>query len=270
MDDILVSAEWLVHHLDDKDIRIFDMRSPLEYASGHLPNAVLITYEKIIDFDPNRPYLDVASKERIEELLSEKAVSNDKTIVIYGDRGGASAAKLFWILEMYGATVRILNMSYSAWRSKGYPVTTVTFKPEPTKFSAASQGKDFRVSSDYVASKMGNSNIVLIDTRSPEEYEGYVASGPRPGRIPGSMNIPWSEAVDGMEKIFKSREELAKLFESRGITKDKEIVCYCQVGERASHTFLALRMAGYPNVKIYDRSFSEWSNNFELPVEVSS
>ena len=268
-DDILVSADWLLQNLSDRSIRIFDIRSPLEYASGHLPNAILITYERIVDFDPNRPYLDVASKERIGELLSEKGVGNDMKVIIYGDRGGASAAKLFWVLEMYGANVKILSMPYSVWRAKGYPVTTEKFKPEPAEFVANSHGKDLRVSSDYIASKIGDSNVVLIDTRSPEEYEGYVASGPRPGRIPGSRNIPWSGGV-GDTEIFKSAAELAKLFEGRGVTKDKEVVCYCQVGERASHTLLALRIAGYPNVKIYDRSFSEWSNNFELPVEVSS
>ena len=265
MSEILIPAEWLLHHLNDNNVKIFDMRSPVEYSTGHLPNAVLIHYDKIVNFDPGKPFLDIAPKERIEILLSEKGASNSSKIVIYGDRGGASASKLFWTLEYYGADVGILEISFSTWKMKGYPVTRDVTKPQPAKFVAKIE-KDYRVFAEYIASKLGKPDVVLVDTRNPEEYDGLIVSSPRPGRIPSSINLPWFEGA-GMEKLFKDKTGLEKLFEGKGITKDKEVIAYCQVGERASHTFLALRLAGYPNVKIYDRSFSEWSAREDLPVE---
>lgn len=265
MQEILVPAEWVVQHLNDNSVRIFDMRSPVEYSTGHIPNALLIHYDKIVDFDPAKPFFDIAPKERIEALLSEKGVGNNSKIVIYGDRGGASASKLFWVLEFYGADVGLLEVSFSAWKMKGYPTTRDVPKPQTAKFTAKTN-KDHRVSAEYISSKLGKPNVILVDTRNPEEYKGLIASSPRPGRIPNSINLPWFEGAS-MEKLFKEKNELEKLFNSKGITKDKEVIAYCQVGERASHTFLALRLAGYPNVKIYDRSFSEWSAREDLPVE---
>jgi thiosulfate/3-mercaptopyruvate sulfurtransferase len=265
MPEILVPAEWVQQHLNDDNVRIFDMRSPVEYSTGHIPNAVLIHYDKIVDFDPAKPFFDIAPKERIEALLSEKGINNNSKIAIYGDRGGASASKLFWVLEFYGANVALLEISFSAWKMKGYPVTRDVPKPQPAKFTAKTN-KDYRVSAEYISSKLGKPNVILVDTRNPEEYEGLIASSPRPGRIPSSVNLPWFEGAS-MEKLFKDKNELEKLFSSKGITKDKEVIAYCQVGERASHTFLALRLAGYPNAKIYDRSFSEWSARSDLPVE---
>jgi thiosulfate/3-mercaptopyruvate sulfurtransferase len=265
MAEILVPAEWLLQHLNDVNVKIFDMRSPVEYSTGHISNAILIHYDRIVDFDPAKPFFDIAPKERIEALLSEKGVSSNTKVVIVGDRGGASASKLFWVLEYYGADVGLLEISFSSWRAKGYPVTRDIPKPQSAKF-VTKMNKDFRASAEYISSKLGKPDIVLVDTRNPEEYQGLVASSPRPGRIPSSVNLPWFEGAS-MERLFKDKSDLEKLFSSKGITKDKEVIAYCQVGERASHTFLALRLAGYPNVKIYDRSFSEWSARQDLPIE---
>ena len=265
--EMLVTADWLLSHLEDQDLRILDMRNPMKYMSGHIPGSVLVPYERVVDSSPSRPYLNVASKDEIEGLLSDSGVNNESLIVVYGDLGGSAAARLFWTLELYGANVKILNIPFVAWMSRGLPVTREIIRPEPSKF-VAKKGTDLRISSEQIHAKISNTNMIIVDTRSQEEYGGTVESDHKPGRIPGSINIPWNEAVGGMDLIFKNKDNLEKVFESRGVTRDKEVVCYCHVGERSSHTFLALRVLGYPKVKIYDRSFAEWSSKLELPIEV--
>ncbi len=264
---ILVDKEWLSKHLDDRDITILDMRTPIEYGKGHIPGAQLIPYERIIDFAPGRPYLDIGSQSQIESLLSDLGVSNSSRIVVYGDKGGASAARLFWTLEVYGLNVSILEISFTAWRSLGLPVTQDVPTVKKTEFRSNSRPSELRATSEYVAARLENPNTLLIDTRSSEEFNGLIPSGQRSGRIPGSLNIPWENGLGSEGKLFKERASLESLFKDQGVTDDKEIICYCQVGERASHTFLALRLAGFPKVRIYDRSYAEWENKPDLPVE---
>ena len=266
-DQILIDYGRLLKNIDDPDLSILDMRSPMEYSMGHLPKAQLIPYERIVDFSPGRPYLDVTSQSQIESLLSDKGVSSNSRVIVYGDKGGASAARLFWTLELYGVNVSMLDISFSAWRGLGLSLTKEVPTLKKTEFRSSSRPKDFRATSDYVASRLENQDTMLIDTRSSEEFNGLVPSGQRSGRIPGSLNIPWDSGVGSEGKIFREPADLESLFKGRGLTADKEIICYCQVGERASHTFLALRLAGFPKVKIYDRSFSEWGSKLDLPVE---
>ena len=266
-DQILIAYGRLLKNIDDPDLSILDMRSPMEYSMGHLPKAQLIPYERIVDFSPGRPYLDVTSQSQIESLLSDKGVSSNSRVVVYGDKGGASAARLFWTLELYGVNVSMLDISFSAWRGLGLSLTREVPTLEKTEFRPSSRPNDFRATSDYIASRLENQDTMLIDTRSAEEFNGLIPSGQRSGRIPGSLNIPWDSGVGSDGKIFRESADLESLFKGRGLTADKEIICYCQVGERASHTFLALRLAGFPKVKIYDRSFSEWGSKLDLPVE---
>ena len=267
MIDILVSSEWVKDHLDDDRLIFFDIRSPREYDNGHLPNSVLIPYEKILDFSPNKPFFDIADKTTIEQLLSENGVDNDTQIIVYGDKGGSTASRLFWTLLFYGADVKFLDISYSKWLDLGYPVTTEIYSPRKTTFVANENPDNFRVNSDYVLSKIQDQNTVILDTRSKEEYRGLIAAGPKAGRIPNSKNFPWENAIGINGNIFHTAEELSNIFDNYGL-QNKEIICYCQVGERASHTFLALKICGYSDVKIYDRSFADWSNNSNLPIEL--
>ena len=209
----------------------------------------------------------MASKEQIEELLSILGINNESKLVICGDRGGATASRLFWSLAYYGLSVKFLDISFSKWMSLGYPVTDKVETFANSNFVINQSQLDFKVDHEYVLSKINDSSSVLVDTRSPEEFNGIIAAGPKSGRIPNSKNFPWEAAVGDDGFIFKNIEHMNSLFEESGITKDKEIICYCQVGERASHTFVALQICGYNNVKIYDRSFADWSTRDNLPIE---
>ena len=267
MTNILVSSEWVKDHLDDEHLIFFDIRSPREYNNGHLPNSVLISYEKILDFSPDTPFFDIADKTTIEQLLGENGVDNDTKIIVYGDKGGSTASRLFWTLLFYGANVNFLDISYSKWVNLGYPVTTEVYAPGKTTFIANENPDNFRVNSDYVLSKIQDQDTIILDTRSKEEYQGLIAAGPKAGRIPNSKHFPWEKAIGVDGNIFHTTEELSSIFDNYGL-QNKEIICYCQVGERASHTFLALKICGYSNVKIYDRSFADWSNNSNMPIEI--
>ena len=264
---ILLNAEWLKDNLLDSNIVVLDIRSPREYSSAHIPNSKLVPYDKILDFNADSSYFDVAPKEKIEELLSILGVKNDSVLVICGDHGGTIASRLFWSLTYYGLKVKYLDLSFSKWMSLGYPVTDKVEAINNTDFVITQSKLDFKVDHEYVLSKLDDSGSILLDTRSPNEFNGIIAAGPKSGRIPNSKNFPWELAVGDDGYIFKTIENLNNLFEKFGITKDKEIICYCQVGERASHTFVALQLCEYNNVKIYDRSFADWSTRDNLPVE---
>ena len=264
---ILLNAEWLKDNLLDSNIVVLDIRSPREYSSAHIPNSKLVPYDKILDFNADSSYFDIAPKEKIEELLSILGVKNDSVLVICGDRGGTTASRLFWSLTYYGLKVKYLDLSFSKWMSLGYPVTDKVEAINNTDFVITQSKLDFKVDHEYVLSKLDDSGSILLDTRSPDEFNGIIAAGPKSGRIPNSKNFPWELAVGDDGYIFKTIENLSNLFEKFGITKDKEIICYCQVGERASHTFVALQLCEYNNVKIYDRSFADWSTRDNLPIE---
>ena len=264
---ILLDSVWLKENLNNTNFIVLDIRSPREYNSAHIPNSRLVPYDKILSFNDTTSYFDVASKEQIEELLSILGVDIDSTLVICGDRGGATASRLFWSLAYYGLSVKFLDISFSKWTSLGYPVTDKVETIDNSNFTITQSTVDFKVDHEYVLSKIDDSNSILLDTRSPEEFNGTIAAGPKSGRIPNSKNFPWEIAVGDDGYIFKNIENLNTLFEKFGITKDKEIICYCQVGERASHTFVALQICGYNNVKIYDRSFADWSTRDNLPIE---
>ncbi len=263
----LISATWLKDNIEDPNIVPFDIRSPREYVRSHLPGAHLIPYEKILSFSEDLSFFDVAPQDAIEKLLSVNGITNDSVIVVYGDKNGATATRLFWSLKYYGITVKFLDTSFSKWLQLGYPVSEEVPEIQPTDFVITTPFVNFKVNHEYVQSKLSDSNSILLDTRSPDEFNGVIAAGPKAGRIPGSINFPWEIGVGTDGYIFKNIEELDKIFEKYGITKDKEIICYCQVGERASHTFVALQFCNYPNVKIYDRSFADWSTRADLPIE---
>jgi thiosulfate/3-mercaptopyruvate sulfurtransferase len=259
--------------LTDPKVRIVevDYDPTSNYNQGHIPGAVLFDWKKDIN-DPVRR--DIVSREQLEELLSRNGVGNDTTLLLYGDFNNWFAAFAFWVLKYYGfKDVRIINGGRKKWIEEDKPLT----KERPSFASREvqlSNGDDsIRAYLEDVRRVLGK--VTLVDVRSPKEFSGEVLAPPeyptehaqRGGHIPGAVNIPWAQAVreDG---TFKSPEELAALYQSKGVTGEKDVIAYCRIGERSSHTWFVLTyLLGYPKVKNYDGSWTEWGNLVRSPVE---
>jgi thiosulfate/3-mercaptopyruvate sulfurtransferase len=223
------------------------------------------------------------SRRAYEELLQREGVNNGTTLVLYGDFNNWFAAFAFWVFKYYGyKDVRIINGGRKKWLIEDRLTTKdIPQYPKGNFIAVTDTDNDIRVFFNYVRGTLENngssSNTVeLVDVRSPREFTGEILAPPeyptehaqRGGHIPGAKNIPWSQAVNDNDGTFKSADELKKLYESKGITTDKEVIAYCRIGERSSHTWFVLKyLLGYPNVKNYDGSWTEWGNIIASPIE---
>jgi thiosulfate/3-mercaptopyruvate sulfurtransferase len=273
--EVLVDTNWVNQHLKDSSVRAaeVDYDPTANYNLGHIPGAVLLDWRK----DLNDPITrDLLSKERLEQLLGQAGATNQTTLVLYGDFNNWFAAFAYWILKYYGVEkVVLMNGGRKRWLAEDREVTKEVPNYPKTTFKTESTNEQIRTYLDYVKSSMNKSGKVLVDVRSPAEFTGEITAPPeypnehaqRGGHIPGAVNIPWSQAVkeDG---TFKSAEDLAKLYQSKGVTSDKEVITYCRIGERSSFTWFVLKyLLGYPNVKNYDGSWTEWGNMVRHPIE---
>jgi len=272
--EVLVETDWLTEHLNDPKVRIIESDEDfLLYDTGHIPGAVKIAWHEDLNHPIVRDYLDSI---QFASLLSEKGIDNDTTVVFYGDKNNWWATYNFWVFKLFGhKDVRILNGGRKKWEDEKREFTKVVPLYSKTVYKAPKRDdKKIRVFREDVL-KHVKSNLPLVDVRSPDEFSGkklhmpeYPQEGAlRGGHIPGAKNIPWAKAVreDG---TFKSAEELKELYESVGITADKDIVTYCRIGERSSHSWFVLTyLLGYPNVRNYDGSWTEWGNLVNVPIE---
>jgi thiosulfate/3-mercaptopyruvate sulfurtransferase len=273
----LVSTQWVQEHIQDPRVRIaeVDYDPVSNYQIGHVPNAVLIDWKK----DMNDPVTrDIVGGEALEQLLRRLGVNEDTTLVLYGDFNNWFAAFAFWVLKYYGfEDVRLMNGGRKKWLLEDRPVTKeVPSFPQGNWRFKGTVNRGIRVFLPYVKEILGHPDHVLIDVRSPKEYTGEILAPPeyptehaqRGGHIPTAINLPWSLAVNDQDGTFKSFEELKQLYESKGVTPDKEVVTYCRIGERASITWFVLtQLLGYPRVKVYDGGWTEWGNGVRLPIE---
>ncbi len=271
----LVSAEWLLEHLDDPGLKVVevDYDPATAYEIGHIPGALLVDWRRDLNKYPERDIIDV---EGFERLMSSLGISNDTHVVLYGDYNNWFAAFAYWIMKIYGHDrVSLLDGGRTYWIKKGYPMTREKPKPEPAVYRVTRVDLTLRAYFLDVLKKLRDPSVALVDVRSPDEYHGRITAPPeypneqaqRAGHIPGAINIPWAQTVreDGR---FKPVEELKRLYESMGVTRDKEVIVYCRIGERAAHTFYVLReLLGYPKVRVYDGSWSEWGNMVGAPIE---
>jgi thiosulfate/3-mercaptopyruvate sulfurtransferase len=272
--EALVDADWVQAHLADPKARLIEVDvDTTAYEQGHIPGAVGFNWQKELQDQVVRAPV---SKERLEELLGRAGVAPDTTIVLYGDNNNWFAAWALWILKYYGhRDVRLLNGGRVKWLADRREITTALPSYPHITYTAQAPHSDIRAFRDQILSSLGHSGFTLVDVRSPGEYSGELLApanlpqegAQRGGHIPGAANIPWSQAVreDG---TFKAAEELRALYEGRGITADKEVVAYCRIGERSSHTWFVLHyLLGYPNVRNYDGSWTEWGSLIGAPIE---
>jgi thiosulfate/3-mercaptopyruvate sulfurtransferase len=274
--EVLVDTQWIEEHLKDEKVRIaeVDYDPTANYELGHIPRSVLIKWKA----DINDPIArNILSKQAFGDLLQRIGVNNDATLALYGDFNNWFAAFAFWVFKYYGFNdVRIINGGRKKWLQEDRPLTKDVQNHTRGNYKVAEKEPDsnIRVYLDYVRNTLGTK--LLVDVRSPKEFTGEITAPPeyptehaqRGGHIPGAANIPWSQAVNDSDGTFKSVGELKTLYESKGITPDKEIITYCRIGERSSHTWFALKyLLGYPNVKNYDGSWTEWGNIIDNPIE---
>ena len=276
--EVLVDTEWLATHLKDPSVRIaeVDYDPAANYHMGHVPGAVLFDWRADINDPVAR---DLPNQEAITKLLRRAGVNNETTLVLYGDFNNWFAAFAFWVFEYYGLTnLRIMNGGRKKWIAEDrplvketptWPAGTISAKPPNERLRAYLE--DVRKALPEVKS----GRLRLVDVRGPKEFTGEITAPPeypnehaqRGGHIPGATNIPWALAV-AEDGTFKPREELEKLYHGKGVAPDHPVITYCRIGERSSHTWFVLRyLLGYPDVRNYDGSWTEWGNIVRTPIE---
>ena len=271
--EVLVSTEWVAQHAGDAGVRVVEVDVDTSaYEQGHVPGA--LAWNWTTDLCDTR-VRDIVPKDRLEALLGASGIDNDTTIVLYGDNNNWFAAWAFWQLKVYGhRDVRIMDGGRKKWLEEGRALTTDAPAVERKTYGAQPPDLSLRAFLPEVQGMLGRSDAALVDVRSPQEFTGEILSPPglpetcqRGGHIPGAVNIPWGKACNE-DGTFKSADELKALYEAQGVTPDKDVVAYCRIGERSSHSWFALKyLLGYPNVKNYDGSWTEWGNLVGAPVE---
>jgi thiosulfate/3-mercaptopyruvate sulfurtransferase len=271
--NVLVETAWLEEHLDDPAIRIVEVdENPGLYAEAHIPGAIGFDWKKDLQDQLKRDFL---GPEAFGELFGSKGISDDHTIVLYGDRNNWFAAYTYWYLRYYGHDdVKLLNGPREKWIAEDRPTTTDVPSYAPTSFAAKPGDDSIRAKRGEVLAALGDGHR-LVDVRSPQEYSGeliamagYVQEGAqRAGHIPGAASIPWAQAVreDG---TFKAADDLEALYRGKGVLTGEPIIAYCRIGERSAHTWFVLHeLLGREAVKNYDGSWTEWGNLVDVPIE---
>ncbi|MCL5068714.1 MAG: sulfurtransferase [Thaumarchaeota archaeon] len=273
--EVVVDTNWAIVHHKDPNVRIaeVDYDPTSNYNQGHIPGSVLFDWKKDIN-DPIRR--DLLSQSQAQELLARSGVSNDTTLLLYGDFNNWFAAFAFWVFKYYGINdVRLINGGRKKWIEEDKPLTRDEVSNPRGNIRISQPDESVRAYLEDVKSVLDDKKFALVDVRGPKEFSGEILAPPeyptehaqRGGHIPGAANIPWGQAVreDG---TFKSREELEALYGGKGVTSDKQVITYCRIGERSSHTWFVLRyLLGYPNVRNYDGAWTEWGNMIKNPIE---
>jgi len=274
---VLVSTEWVAEHLRDPNVRIVESDEDiLLYDIGHIPGAVKMDWHTDLQDAVRRDFID---KLEFQALMDKAGISNETTVVFYGDRNNWYATYAFWLFKYYGhKDCRIMNGGRAKWEAEGRPYERTVPSYAEATYTAQEPDQSIRAFRDDVMAllpRVESGAASLVDVRSPQEYSGEVIhmmgypqeGAQRGGHVKGARNIPWGKAANE-DGTFKSPEELTKLYESEGITPDKDVIAYCRIGERSSHTWFVLTyLLGHKNVRNYDGSWTEWGSMVNVPIE---
>ena len=273
--DVLVSTDWAQNNLDTPHVVFVEVDEDTSaYETGHIPGAVKLDWRTDLQDPIVRDFVDA---QQFSKLLSERGISRDDTVVLYGGNNNWFAAYAYWYFKLYGhESVTLLDGGRKKWELDGRPLSTDSVSRQATSYRADAPDNSIRAFRDEVIGAIGVKN--LVDVRSPDEFSGKILApahlpqehSQRPGHIPGAINVPWSRAANE-DGTFKSDEELSALYTAAGLDGEKETIAYCRIGERSSHTWFVLsELLGHENVKNYDGSWTEYGSLVGAPIELGS
>ncbi len=278
--EVLVDTNWVAEHLQDRGVRIIEAdEDVLLYEQGHIPGAVKLDWHVDVQDPVERDFVDRAG---FEKLMSRWGIANDTTVVFYGDKNNWYACYSFWLFRYYGhEKLHVMNGGRQKWVDEGRELTREVPSLPTTRYRAQEPSAEIRAFREEVFALLNEQKngvkqgVALIDVRSPQEYRGEVLhmigypqeGAQRAGHIPGAAGIPWGTAANP-DGTFKSADELKGIYGGKDVTPDKDVVAYCRIGERSSHTWFVLsQLLGYPKVRNYDGSWTEWGSLVRAPIE---
>lgn len=264
---LILNPAELKNHLHSDDVIIIDFSNPATYVQYHIPGAIFINYEWIVRVEQPRMGL-LPTEEQLNNVLGSLGLTKDKHVVVYDDEGGGRACRFLWTLDIAGhKNYSILNGGLQRWSNHGNEISSKITYPTPCEYIAEMNYEPV-ATRQFILDHLSDDTVALFDARSPAEYNAEKVFAQRGGRIPGAINIEWTDAMDiEKEKCFKPEAELRQMLEDKGLTPDKTIVVYCQTHHRSAHTYIMLKSLGYENIKGYPGSWSDWGNEPNTPIE---
>ena len=265
---LLLEPEQLHHHLQDPGVFIVDMRSPESYAQGHIPGAVNLAYSDIVRAAPPVGGL-LPDPQRLGTVLGALGLTPEHQVVVYDEKGGGRAGRLLWTLDVLGhAHCSVVNGGLPAWISEQRPLQTTAPAAGGASYPAVLRNPDVLAEKRYILDRLGAADFIPLDTRTPAEFAGIDVRAARGGHIPGAVNLDWVETIDRDSVLrLKPDRQLIDMLGQLGVTRDKEVVVYCQTHHRSSHTYLVLRHLAFPRVRGYAGAWSDWGNDPTTPIE---